>query len=477
LEEDPKTSPSQSPQLLRGLGLPQATALNIANMIGIGPFITIPLFLKSMGGPQAMIGWVIAAVLVICDGLVWSELGAALPGSGGPYHFLKETFGRYRWGRIVPFLFIWQFLVTGTLELASGYRGMWDYLLYVFPSLGEINSMIPGGLGWLGAALSILVTLALCRRVHVVGWLSVVLCAGTLATVGFVIAAGVLHFDATLLRFPEGAFHVDGKFATGLGGAMLIAIYDYLGYYNVCHMGEEVRDPGKTIPRAVIISVVLVAAIYLVMNVCIIAVVPWREAMDSKNIAALFMERLFGRAVSVTFTWCILWTALACVFVMTLGYSRIPFAAARSGDFFPVFAKLHSKGRYPWVSLLAIGGLTSVFCFVSLQDLIDAAVTIRILVPFIAQIAALHMLRKTRPDVPMPFRMRLYPLPSLLALIGWLYTLCTSSSTALWLLLVVYVSGIATFCVWQAARRRRGGWATSPPDGAIAAPSGSHEAS
>lgn len=302
---------------MRALGLPQAVALNVANMVGIGPFITIPLFLETMRGPHAMIGW------IVCDGLVWSELGAALPGSGGPYHFLREIYGRYRRGRIVPFLFIWQFLVTGTLELASGYRGMWDYLKYVFPDLVGLEGRLPGGLGWLGAGLAIIVTLLLCRRIQVVGWMSVVLCAGTLATVMVVIVSGLGHFHPSLLGPPEGAFRLDAAFASGLGGAMLIAVYDYLGYYNICHMGEEVREPAKTIPRAVIISVVLVATIYLTMNVSIIAVIPWQEAMASRNVAALFMERLFGRRVSIAFTWMILWTALAGVFVMTLGYSRL----------------------------------------------------------------------------------------------------------------------------------------------------------
>ena len=116
--------------LARGIGLVQATSLNVANMVGVGPFITIPLFVAAMGGPQALVGWIVAAVLVLCDGLVWSELGAALPGSGGTYHFLREIYGRYRGGRLIAFLFIWQFLISGTLELASGYIGAAGYLAY-----------------------------------------------------------------------------------------------------------------------------------------------------------------------------------------------------------------------------------------------------------------------------------------------------------------------------------------------------------
>jgi amino acid transporter len=444
-------SHSEKPSLERGLGPWQATALNIANMIGIGPFITIPAFIATMHGPQAMIGWIAAAVLVLCDGLVWSELGAALPGSGGTYHFLREIFGRYRWGRIMPFLFIWQFLVSGALEMASGYVGALQYLEYAFPGLANLakDYSIPGGTKWIAAASVLIVTALLCRRITSIGWMGLVLCTGTIITVLLVILAGLTHFNASLLQPPAGAFVLDQKFATGLGGAMLIAIYDYLGYYNICHLGDEVRQPERTIPRAVITSVIVVALIYLTMNVSIIAVVPWQEAMESKNIAALFMERLYGRTTAVVFTGFILWTSIACMFAATLGYSRIPYAAAKRGDFFPAFAYLHPTGHYPLVSLLVFGMLTAAFCFLDLGTIISAAVCVRIGVQFMGQIVGLHLLRTTRPDVKLPFRMWLYPLPSLIALAGWLYVLATADRFVLLVSLLVLVSGLCVFFVWS----------------------------
>jgi amino acid transporter len=443
-------------KLERGLGIWSATSLNIANMVGIGPFITIPLFIGTMNGPQAMIAWVLAAILVLCDGLIWAELGAALPGSGGSYHFLNETFGRMRWGRVVPFLFIWQFLVGGTLELASGYIGAMDYLRYAMPQLeGQIAGLgIPGGLNIVAALLCLSITFALCRNIRVVGWLSVVLCAGTLLTVLIVIVSGLFHFKASLITIPENAFDFNLAWFVALGAAMRIAVYDYLGYYNVCHLGEEVREPAKTIPRAILISVVAIAAIYLTMNICIIAVVPWQEAMASKNIAALFMETLYGRQVAVIFTWLIIWTALACTFAILLGYSRIPFAAARNGDFFPIFAKVHAEGKYPIYSLLALGSLTAVFCFLPLQLVIDAAVTVRILVQFVAQIFALHWLRRNRPEVSMPFRMWLYPIPSMIAFVGWIFLWSTSGTVVLVSGLGVLLSGVIAFAIWNRMREK-----------------------
>ncbi len=403
-------------------------------MVGIGPFITIPLFIAAMNGPQALIAWVIAAILVICDGLVWSELGAALPGSGGTYHFLREIFGKQnsRWARMLPFLYVWQFLVSGTMEIASGYSGAVPYLKYIWPQLSEMlaQCQIPGGTSSLAAACALLVTWLLSRRIEVVGWLGIVLCTGTLITVATVIISGqsavfygLTHADSNLLTFPPDAFKIDGKWIHGLGAAMLIAIYDYLGYYNICNLGEEVRDPGRTIPRAVIISVVLVAMLYLSMNLSIIAVVPWQEAMKSDQIAALFMETLYGRNVAVIFTGLILWTVVACVFSITLGYSRIPFAAAKNGDFLASFARVHPTKHYPTVSLWTVGLLTAVFCYLPLATVIETAVTVRILVQFVAQILGLHVMRTTRPDIVMPFRMWLYPIPSLIALFGWLFVL------------------------------------------------------
>jgi len=262
-----------------------------------------------------------------------------------------------------------------------------------------------------------------------------------------VIVAGLVNFNASLLTFPPDAFQVNTKFVTGLGAAMLIAIYDYLGYYNICHLGDEVSRPEKTIPRAVMGSVVVVALIYLTMNISIIGVVPWQKAMLSKNIAADFMEMLYGRTWAVIFTAMIIWTAMACMLAITVGYSRIPYAAAKGGDFFAVFGILHPTGRYPVASLLTLGVLTSAFCFLSLADIINAAVCVRIVVQFLGQIAGLHYVRKHRPEIQLPFRMWLYPIPSGIAAVGWIFVLATSQWKILLLSLAVLVSGVLVFLV------------------------------
>jgi amino acid transporter len=443
---------SHHEKLDRGLGLLHATGLNIANMVGIGPFITIPAFIAAMNGPQAMIAWVLAAIVVLCDGLVWSELGAAMPGSGGTYHFLKQVFHEYRWGRILPFLFIWQFMVSGAMEMASGYIGALNYLEYAAPQLTNLCNNIPGGSRWLAVLAIAFITFLLCRRIHSIGSIALLMTCGTILTVLIVIVCGWSNMDWNKIQFPHNAFRLDASFASGLGAAMLIAIYDYLGYYNVCHLGDEIRTPAKTIPRAVIGSVIIIALIYMAMNLSIIGVVPWEQAMVSKNIAADFMETLYGRSWAVPFTWLILWTALACMFSITLGYSRIPYAAAKQGDFFPAFARLHPTDNYPWVSLLALAILTSAFCFLELSTVISAAVCVRIVVQFLGQILALHLVRTSRPEIRLPFRMWLYPIPSFIAAIGWIFVLITADPVPLAWSLAVIASGLVAYAITKSRR-------------------------
>jgi basic amino acid/polyamine antiporter, APA family len=430
--------------LVRGFGLLQATALNMSNMIGVGPFITIPLIIASMGGPQCMLGWVLGAGLALCDGLVWSELAAAMPGTGGTYLYLQEAFRKTSLREILPFLFIWQFICSGPLEIASGYIGFSQYAGYFWRSMS-----IWQGRG-LSAAVGCLVIFLLYRRVTAVGRLAVVLWVGVLATVLWIIGAGLAHFHAAVaFDFPPHAFTFSLGFATGLGSAMLIAMYDFMGYYDICYVGGEVRNPARVIPRSILYSVIGVAAIYALMNLSIIGVVPWREAVQSKFVAAQFMEKLYGTGAASAVTILVLWTALASVFALLLGYSRIPYAAAVNGHFFAAFGRLHPSGKFPHVSLLVMGLLAIGASMFNLDAVISALLTSRILIQFIGQVVALHVLRTRRPDVPRPFRMWLYPVPSIVALAGWSYIFLTSGWMYAAFGVGTLVVGIGAFAVWK----------------------------
>ena len=382
--------------LARRFGLLQATALNMSNMIGIGPFITIPLLMSALGGPQALLGWLIAVLVTIPDALVWSELGAAMPGSGGSYVYLREAYGRERYGRLVAFLFIWQFILSGPLEIASGYIGFSRYARYLWPD------MATGGALLVAAAVGVVNVMLLYRRIETIGRLTVSLWVGTMVTTVVVIASGALHFDAArAFDFPPGAFDFSLGFLLGLGAASRVGIYDFLGYYDICYIGDEVREPGRVIPRSILISLVAVAVIYFAINLSIIGVVPWREFVpadahpESEFIVSTFMERLYGPRVATLFTFLILWTAFGSVFALLLGYSRIPYAAAVDGNFFAVFGRLHPTRRFPHVSLLVLGGISIGCSFLPLGVVIDALITTRILVP----VSYTHLTLPTTPYV------------------------------------------------------------------------------
>jgi basic amino acid/polyamine antiporter, APA family len=455
------TSADSGHHLHRRFGLLQATALNMSNMIGIGPFITIPLLMTALGGPHALLGWLVALIIVIADGLVWSELGAMLPGSGGTYRYLREAFGRERMGRMMAFLFIWQFILSGPLEIASGYIGFANYARYVWPNLTRADAiLLATGVGILNIAL-------LYRRIESIGTLTVSLWVGTLLTTFAVIATGAMHFDPQVaFDFPEGGLTFSMGFLFGLGAASRVGIYDYLGYYNICYIGDEVRDPGRVIPRSILLSVVAVAAIYICINLSIIGVVSWREFVpasanpQSDFIVSVFMERVYGTEVATIFTALVLWTAFGSVFALLLGYSRIPYAAATDGTFFRIFSRLHPTGDFPHVSLLLIGIIAIAASTLSLGMVIDALITTRILVQFMGQIVAVMLLRRHQPDLPRPFRIWLYPVPNLIALAGWIFVFSTSGVVVILFGLGTLALGIGAFLLWS---WRSGQWPFAMP--------------
>jgi amino acid transporter len=453
-------APAESPHLLRRLSLLQATALNMANMVGSGPFITIPALMGTIngGGPQALLGWVVGLAIAIPDGLVWAELGAQMPGSGGSYLYLRDGFGREKWGRLMAFLFIWQFILSGPMEIGTGFIGFKQYLHYFWPGVAE--AQLDARLKIITVALGVLAIFLLYRKIGSIGKITVGLWIGMLLTTGAVIFGGLGHFNARMaFDFPPHAFAFSRRFVMELGAAASIGIYDYLGYYDVCYLGDEIKAPAKNIPRSIILSLLAIGAIYVAMNLSINGVISWRDfALKNPDdpappVASMFMEKLHGRNAALVLTVMILLTCFASVFALLLGYSRVPYAAARDGFFFRVFARLHPEKDFPHVSLLFIGIVSIACSFLSLSTVIGALLTMRILVQFIGQIFAVVLLRRLRPASERPFKMWFYPLPALLALAGWIFLFATSGTEALLYSLIAMASGLAAFFIWSRVSR------------------------
>jgi amino acid transporter len=427
-------------QLDRGLGLLGAISANVLDMVGVGPFLTIPLAIAAMGGPQAMVGWVLGAVLCLCDGMVWAELGSAMPSSGGPYYYLKEAYGKNGLGQLMGFLFLWQTLLAGPLTIASGAVGFSDYMNFIYPKLHH------GQLEAIAAGVCLVNVVLLYRNIRSIDTISIAMTVVVVGTCVWVIASGVGHFQSTrAFDFPSGAFHMSTAFWAGLGATSLIAVYDYGGYSNACFLGGEIEQPQRNIPRAVIYSILLVAALYLLMNLSIIGTLHWNDVEHSSAIAADFMQSIYGHWAAILVSLLVLVVSFGSVFANMLGYSRIPYAAASDGHFFAPFARLHKTGNFPTVSVLFMGIASAVACLFTLSELIKVLVVVQAIFQFAAQCIAVEFMRRRLPSATGTYRMPLYPFPALIALTGWIYIAVSSGARYLAIGLGMVAGGTAIY--------------------------------
>ncbi len=434
----------------RRLGVLNATTINMSNMVGIGPFIAIPLILSTLGGPHSYLAWLVGVVIALADGLVVAELGAALPASGGTYVFLREGFGSRKWGRLLAFLFVWQILFAGPLEIASGNIGLVQYLKVFLPEMTDLQMKL------FAAGIGVVLIFALYRKITDIAKIMLGLWIVMITTTGWVILTGILHFDPALaFDVPPDAFRFNLDFFQGLGQGTANVLYLYLGYYQVCYLGAEVREPGRTIPRAVIYSILGVTVIDVLISFGFIGVVPWREAMQSQSVAADLMNRAYGPWAAYLLAGFIVVTAFASIYALLLGYSRVPYAAAQDGVFFRWLGELHPTKEFPHRSLLLVGSAAIVASFFTLEEVILALMAARILIQFIGHTIALFLIRANRPDIERPFKMWLYPLPALISLAGYVYVFSSLGSRFIAFGVLTLLAGTVVYLV---AAWRQGQW-------------------
>lgn len=435
---DPRTgaeSQAASSSLVRGIGLTTAINLNVLNMIGVGPFITLPLMVAALGH-LAILGWIFGAVLALCDGMIWAELGTRFPDSGGSYLYLNHLYGPAKWGRLLSFLYIWQLTFSAPLSTASGAVGLSQYAAYLFPKL-NVSWFTPGAhfsgihipLVTTSASLVAMLACAVATfliysGIQTISRISRVLSIGVLIAIVWVIVSGLTHLGGALPQL-----HAHARQAGSFSAGLLIAMYNYGGYYNICFLGGEVKDPRRIIPRAIFWSILIVATLYVFLNISVLHVIPVREftqasAMATRtSVIAVLMQRLYGAWAGKAMAVLIVWTAFASVFAVLLGYSRVPYAAALDKNYFSSFANVHKTKHFPNVSLLVMGGISIFFCMFRLQELISALIITRIVFQFLLQGIGLVAFRKKLGGEPNPFRMPLYPVPALLAIAGFLFVL------------------------------------------------------
>lgn len=439
-----------TPGLRRNLGLVQATALNMIDMVGIGPFVTLPLVMGFMG-PYFLLAWLVGAGLAVADGLIWSELGAAYPEAGGSYRFLKLAYGEHKWGRLMSFLYVWQTLVQAPLVVASGAIGFAQYFGYLVPLTAWWQPKLVSGI----VVLALIALLY--RRIEDIGRLGVMLWIGVLGLMGWLIFGGATHAEHVVAWLPAGGLSALPAvlLSAAMGQAAVKTIYSYLGYYNVCHLGGEVREPHKLIPRSIFLSILGITALYLLLNWSVGTVIPWQEAQHSEFIVSAFVEKIYGATAAKAATALVLWVAFASLFAVLLGYSRIPYAAAADGEFLPIFAKVHPTKRFPHVSLLILGGVGFVFSLLfRLGEVISAILAMRILIQFVGQAVGLVLLRRRRGTTGLPFRMPLYPLPVVVAIAVWLLIFWSTGPTFMLSGLAVIATGVVAFSLWSRQQQR-----------------------
>ncbi|MFJ9779812.1 APC family permease [Amycolatopsis sp. NPDC101161] len=448
----PTRSGEPQPALERKIGPLQATAINMTQMCGIGPFVTIPAMVATMGGPQAMFGWVIGAIVALADGLIWAELGAAMPGAGGTYLYLREAF-QYRTGRLMPFLFVWSAVLFIPLIMSTGIIGLVQYLGYLIPGVTDDAGTTPLG-KIIGVGITLVIILALFRKIGQISKLTTVLFVIMLAAVLTTIVAAFSHFSAAqAFAFTPGAFSSagDGTFWGGLGAGLIIAIYDYLGYNTTAYLGGEVRDPGRTLPRSIIYSILGIMGLYFLLQVGVLGSIPLDQLKDAKSVASSVLEQVWGTGTAKAITVLIVIAAIGSVFAGLLGGSRVPFEAARDKVFLPMFGKLHPKLHLPTAGVLTMGAITILGSLFTLTTVINAAVATLVIIQSLAQVAAIVVLRRRQPELRRPYRQWLYPVPTLIALVGWVYIYISADWLSIGLSLGWIVLGAIAYLVYAKA--------------------------
>ncbi|MGD0157639.1 MAG: amino acid permease [Terracidiphilus sp.] len=472
-------STSTAATLERRIGLRSAVLFNMLEMIGVGPFITLPLVIAAAGYRLSVWAWVLGAAIAVADGLVWAELGAAFPRAGGSYAFLQEIYGPKGPGNWLSFLYVWQVGFTAPLSIASGCIGLSGFLAVFWPGLDSAPIAALPALHYsnlAAAAACLLVTALLYRNLSSTTRLAWVLFAGVIAALTGVIVSGFAHAAAT------GGWHMPPapplSLAPALGGlaqGTLLATYCYWGYYNITFLGAEVRRPERTIPRAILLSVFFVASIYIAMNLSALPslrAAASQAALTGSSPATLRMQLVADIARSAFGPWAgyllaalIVWTAFSSVFSLLLGYSRVPYAAARDGNYFRYLAAVHPRHGIPHRSLVALGLVGALFCFFTLTQVITMLVITRILLQFSLQQVGVIVLRIRRPDLPRPFRIPLYPLPPLAAMAGFGFLLVYRAHAVkeLAVAAAIAVSGTLIY-ILRARRLRQWPFAPAPAD-------------
>lgn len=436
-------------QTNRKINLLQATSINMIDMVGIGPFVVMPFVVAQFNNGLFIWAWIFGAFTAFVDGMIWSELGVRYPLAGGTYNFHRIAYGE-KGGKLMSFLFVWQTSIQAPLVVASAAIGFAQYLTYIVDLNFWQQKMVSAG-------IIIIVFLLLYRKIETVGKISVVFGSIVILTITWIIISGLSHHQHAVKLWPEGSdSFFNMAFWSAVAYGSVKSVYTYLGYYNVCHLGGEIKRPEVNIPRSIFISIAGITVLYLLMNIAVMGVIPWKSVGENdKYLVSTFMEQIYGHGAAVVITVLILFIAMSSLFAVVLGYSRVPYAAAIDGNFFKVFATLHPVKRFPYVSLLVLCTLGLIFSlFMNLKDVITAILAMRIVIQFMGQAVGVILLREKFGSRELPFKMWLFPLPVIVSLSIWLFLFVSTGWFAIWGSLIA-IAGVITYTITRDLRKKR----------------------
>jgi len=429
-----------TPLTNRKINLLQATSINMIDMVGIGPFVVMPFVVAQFDNGLFIWGWIFGALTAFLDAMIWSELGAKYPLAGGTYNFHRLAYGE-KAGKLMSFLFVWQTSIQAPLVVASASIGFAQYLTYIVPLDFWQQKIVSGG-------LVILVFILLYRKIETIGKISVLMGTIVVLTIIWIITSGLLNQQHSVKFIPTGnESFFTYAFWAAVGQASVKTVYAYLGYYNVCHLGGEIKNPGKNIPRSIFISIFGIATLYLLMNISVMGVMSWQSVQaDNKYLVSSFMQQLYGPVAGTVVTVLILCVAFSSLFAVVLGYSRIPYAAAVDGNFFKPFSKLHPTKNFPHVSLTVLCVLGFIFSLLfKLSEVISSILAMRIVVQFIGQAVGVALLRNRFGNKDLPFKMWLFPVPVILSIAVWIFLFLSTGWFSLWGSLIAIAGVIIYF--------------------------------
>jgi amino acid transporter len=402
------------PDLIRGLGLWSATAIVIGDTIGTGIFLVTSDMARAVGSAALVFAaWLIGGVIVLFGAFCYAELGAAFPKAGGPYVYLTRGLGPL-WG----FLFGWMSsFLERPVAMATLAAGFLRFLGFLFPIVSTplFTSHI-GGYAFsftaaqpLAALVVVAVTAVNYLSVRLGGGIQVLLTSLKIGAILVIVAAGVLfgkgHAAATATVVPSLGWGTVGAVLT----ALVPAMWAYNGFNDLGDVGEEIQNPGRNIPRAIILGLLTVGGLYLLANLVYFHALPLATLAQSQHVASDVVQTFAGSRGARWLTVAMAVSALGALHVVILTGARIPYAMARNGLFFQFAKRIHPSFRTPSGSLIFLGSLAALLALSGTYEELYSLFVFAVWIFFSLTAIALVRLRKKEPNLSRPYRAWGYP--------------------------------------------------------------------